>query len=260
MALPSTTASLQPIDVLLVLPAYRELNRLPRYLSSLTSALSTAPWKTEILVVDDGSPDGEQEALSRQLRPGTSGTCRVLPLMRLARNRLKGDAILEGWRSRPAKWLAFADSDGATDAGEVLRVLAEIGAGDPSAACAYFGVRQVSGPRASHRSATRRLLSSAFSRLAGIALGARPIDFQCGFKVIPGQVLARIEGNLENRGLCFDLALFLSLRSEAVPVNPVPVAWNEVPDGRISPWRNGPGMVAGLWSLAVRGPGARTYH
>jgi len=244
-------------DFLLVLPAYRELERLPRYLSALTGALSKAPWKTEILVVDDGSPPREQEALSGQVKVGTSGRCRVLPLLALERNSLKGDAILEGWRSRPARWLAFADSDGAASAGEVVRVLGQIAAGDTTEGSAYFAVRHGRGSPGTGRTAARRLLGRIFSWLAGLALRVRPIDFQCGFKVIPGKVLPRIEDRLEGRGLCFDLALFLELGAEGVPVVPVPIEWNEMPGGKISAWRNGPGMIAGLWNLATRKAAAK---
>ncbi len=239
---------------MLVLPAYRELERLPRYLSSLTQALSGAPWRTDVVVVDDGSPAAEQEALLALVRPALHGNCRVAAPILLGRNRLKGDAILEGWRSGPARWLAFADSDGAASAAEVLRVLGGIPRGDAPPA-AYFAVRRGNGPGGSRRTATRRLLGRVFSRLAGLVLGVRPIDFQCGFKVIPGSVLPRIADGIQGRGLCFDLALFVALRREGVAVREVAIQWNEMPGGTISPWRNGPGMIAGLLSIAVRGLG-----
>ncbi len=247
-----------PADFLLVLPAYRELNRLPRFLDSLTKALAPAPWATEILVVDDGSPGDEQKALAALIVPVRDGHCQVLAPRLLAHNRLKGDAILEGWRSRPARWLAFADADGAAGAEEVLRVFGDINSRDPSGASAYFADRHGPGKSANRRTPSRRFLSSLFSALAGFALRVPPIDFQCGFKVVPGSVLPRIADRLEGRGLCFDLALFVALRSEGVPVRQFPVTWRDQPEGKVSPWRNGPAMLAGLWKLAVRGAKPKT--
>ena len=240
-------------DVLLVLPAFRELQRLPQYLLALTGALAEAPFTSELLVVDDGSPAHEQRALRAEVGDRQVGKCRVLPPLLLPRNRLKGDAILEGWRSRPALWLAFADSDGATSASEVRRVLGEVIDEDRSQQAAHFAVRQGHGPFGVRRTPLRRILSGIFSRLAGVSLRTAPMDFQCGFKIVPGKVLPAIAPSLEDRGLCFDLALFLALRSEGVLVRPVPIDWSDQPGGKVTLWRNGPGMVAGLWTLSLHG-------
>jgi len=245
----------QSPDFLLVLPAFRELQRLPPYLASLVQALASAPFTTQVLVVDDGSPAGEQRALRAAVEAHSTGNCRVLDPLMLPENGLKGDAILAGWRSRPATWLAFADADGATSAAEVSRVLGEIMDLDPGQHRAHFAVRETSGPARVRRTAVRRTLSMLFSRLAGLALHTEPMDFQCGFKVIPGRVLPAAADSLQGRGLCFDLALFLALKSAGIPVRPVPIGWKDQPGGRVSPWRNGPGLVAGLWSLSRNGLG-----
>jgi len=240
-------------DFLLVLPAFRELQRLPPYLASLVEALARAPFTTEVLVVDDGSPPEEQKALRAAVQGHSTGNCEVLDPLLLPKNGLKGDAILAGWRSRPATWLAFADADGATSAGEVRRVLEELKALDPAQQQAHFAVREAGGSARVRRTAVRRILSMLFSRLAGLALRTKPMDFQCGFKVIPGTFLPPAADSLQGRGLCFDLALFLALRSAGVQVRPVPIGWTDQPGGRVSPWRNGPGLIAGLWSLSRHG-------
>ena len=240
-------------DFLLVLPAFREQRRLPPYLATLVEALARAPFTTEVLVVDDGSPAGEQQALLAAVQVQRTGNCEVLNPLLLTKNGLKGDAILAGWRSRHAAWLAFADAAGATSAAEVRRVLGEINTSDPALLQAYFAVRETRGPARVRRTAVRRILSMLFSRLAGIALHTEPMDFQCGFKVIPGGFFPAAADSLRDRGLCFDLALFMALRSAGVRVRPVPIGWTDQPGGRVSPWRNGPGLIAGLWSLSQDG-------
>ena len=244
-------------DFLLVLPSYREAGRLPQYLASLVETLASAPFRTDILVVDDGSPAEDQRELRAAFSPIQSGNCRVLPALLLTKNGKKGDAILQGWSSLPAKWKAFADADGSTDAAEVRRVLGEIRDRDPAQTASYFAVRSRSGPLRVRRTRSKLILSRLFSILAGLALRAPAIDFQCGFKVIPGSALPKVERYIAGRGFCFDPALFLALRSVGIAVETVPIAWSDQPGGKVSAWRNGPGMLAGLAILATCGPGPR---
>ena len=251
----STTIS-DPTDFLLVIPAYRELKRLPSYLAALSEALAGAPWTTAILVVDDGSPPAERRALFDQIKPGLKGRCQVLAPRHLEKNHLKGDAIIEGWKSHSSRWMAYADADGATSAVEVLRVFSRIFAEDPSSTTAYFGSRY-GAPLHGKRTFVRRSLSRAFSILTGWLLRVPSIDIQCGFKVVPGQALSGKADQLTGRGLCFDVALYLLLRAARVPVRPVPIDWIDQPGGKVSALRNGPGMLSGLLRLAVGGVAPR---
>ncbi len=242
----------QPMpDFLLVLPSFRESARLPRYLSALVEALAPAPFSTEVLVVDDGSPPSEQRALSAAVVPRQQGSCTLLPALLRSTNGRKGDAILEGWRSRRARWLAFADADGATGADEVRRVLGEVHEGDPEGRSAHFAVRATAGPLRVVRSPARRIASRAFSLLASLALHTSPMDFQCGFKIVPSPAFSRVDRGLDGRGFCFDPALLLALRKAAIPVLTVPIRWSDQPGGSVSAWRNGPAMVLGLLRLSV---------
>ena len=245
-------------DFLLVLPSFKESRRLPKYLAALVETLALAPFTTRVLVVDDGSPAGEQRALADAVAPCQRGNCSVCPPLLRPGNGRKGDAILEGWSSAASRWLAFADADGATSAEEVRRVLGDIQSGDPGGSAAYFAVRLTKGPRRVLRSLPRRIASRSFCMLASLALRTAPMDFQCGFKVIPGRVLPLVRGRLEGRGFCFDPALLLALRGQGVPVNQVPIDWSDKPGGTVSAWRNGPGMALGLLRLSLGGARSRS--
>ncbi len=138
---------------LLVIPAYREARRLPPFLRELRSTLADFAPGVDILVVDDGSPPADWQALRTVLAaelgapptppPATTpaaapastpttapaGRCRLLPPLRLEENTCKGGAILAGWRQPgPARWLAFVDADGAVSAREVRRLFTTISA------------------------------------------------------------------------------------------------------------------------------------
>ena len=241
----------------LVIPAYREANRLPAFLNELREALSGIPGGVDIQIVDDGSPLADWRALRSALNTGrepadptTRDTCRVLPTVRLDRNTRKGGAILSAWLQAPAasSWLAFVDADGAIPAREVRRVFDEI---SPMASGAFFASRSCGENRADEvrRDPARRLLAAGFAMAARNLLGFSFGDSQCGFKVVRASDFRRISPGLKPHGFCFDLALWLALRRACVSVREIPVRWEERPGGRLSLPRHGPGILGELWAL-----------
>ena len=47
----------QPLDLSIIVPAYNEENRLPKTLDCIVAYVKARPYRTEIMVVDDGSSD-----------------------------------------------------------------------------------------------------------------------------------------------------------------------------------------------------------
>jgi len=266
---------------LLVIPAYREARRLPPFLRELRSTLADFAPGVDILVVDDGSPPADWQALrsiltaelaapptaSPATTPGTApaspattvptGCCRLLPPLRLEENTCKGGAILAGWRQPgPPRWLAFVDADGAVSAREVRRVFTAIHATEtradtPGHGTAWFALRApLRGENTRVRRTPLRILSAAaFTGVARLLLGVRIGDSQCGFKVVAASDFLRIENGLRPHGFCFDLALLLALRRSGVVVHEVPVAWDEQPHGHLSLRRHCWGILRALLAL-----------
>jgi dolichyl-phosphate beta-glucosyltransferase len=250
-----TLTVMPEVDFLLVLPAYREQSRLPPYLRALTLTLAGAPFSTALLVVDDGSPVAEREALRALMVTGREGSCVVLPLLPLAVNQGKGGAILAGWRRGvvTARWLAFVDADGAVAAEEVRRVL-ELTHGAGERRCRWAtrdagGARRV---RRVRRRFFRRWLGWLFRLTVSVLLGRGAGDSQCGFKIVPTEWFARVDGELRETGFCFDLELWLALRRAGADIEFTPVDWRDMPGGRLRVWRDGPLMLARVWRLRKR--------
>ena len=232
-----------------MIPAHRETARLPHFLADLVPTLAEAPWRTEILIVDDGSSASEQAALVAMIHPRRHGACVVLPPLLLADNRRKGGAILAGWRqpaAAKADWLAFVDADGAVPANEIRRVLATAFAG--SRDHAWFAVRDADSVR--HRRPIRRIASRAFAWWVSITLGERWKDTQCGFKIIPAAAFPTIDSDdLDTSGFSFDVALLVALRRRGIAITTVPITWYEEPGSHAHLWRRWPAMAAAVWRL-----------
>lgn len=238
-------------SVSLIVPAFREAGRLPPFLAELRGQLAAAAYTTEILVVDDGSPAAEQQALLAAVRAGTSGSCTVRAPLLLPRNTRKGGAIVAGWRAAGGRWRAFVDADGAVPAAEVRRVLgAVVARGD--AAVATFAVRRRRGAQPVHRRRSRIVAGWLFARLAAVVAGVRVNDTQCGFKIVPAAAWDRIEARIAGSGFCFDVELLGALHRAGVRIEEEPIAWRERSGGHVRLWRDGGGMLRELWRLRRR--------
>src|SRR5271155_5953845 len=90
--------------VSVVVPTYQESTNIPILLDRIKYALNAEPW--ELIVVDDDSPDGTSSvafALAAEDR-------RIRCLRRVNRSGLAG-AVIEGWMSSSADFVAVIDGD-----------------------------------------------------------------------------------------------------------------------------------------------------
>jgi glycosyltransferase involved in cell wall biosynthesis len=238
-------------QVLLVIPAYREAGRLPSYLRELSGVLSHGGFSTAILIVDDGSPIEEQQALRGLIEIGTIGSCEILQPLVLPENRGKGGAVLAGWRSGvKADWLAFVDADGALSAAEVLRVLRLAVSGQQQTV--YCASRVGEQQRLVRRRWNRWLLGRAFAQVVRFMLNLGISDSQCGFKLLPAACFHLVDPQLQEQGYCFDLELLLALQRRDVRIVEVPVNWLDQPGGKVRPLRDGIRMLRQLCRLRKR--------
>src|SRR5262249_46555325 len=120
-----------------VIPAFNEATRLPRYLDDVVSYLRTRgePW--EVIVVDDGSSDGTAQVASAMVARYAE-----VKLLRQPTNSGRGAAVRAGMLAASGAYRVFADADGATPIAELKRLEAALAGGADVA----IGSRAVSTP------------------------------------------------------------------------------------------------------------------
>jgi glycosyltransferase involved in cell wall biosynthesis len=241
------------VDFLLVIPAYREHLRLPPYLQELVKALSQERFSTKILIVDDGSPRGEQEQLNESVLRGCFGNCEVSDPIFLARNEGKGEAILAGWKSGAmARWVAFVDADGAIPAGEVVRIFAEAyELPDNKLACLFATRIKMLGKRIERRF-IRHLIGRIFATIVGNFIASDVYDSQCGFKLVPAEYFRQIADKLQGRGFCFDIELLLALRGINAKLIEVPIDWENKQGSKVNLLKDGVKMLLQIYLIKSR--------
>lgn len=223
-----------PKEFLLVIPAFEESGRLPPFLEKLAAELAPQPFRSEILIVDDGSQAAERGRLIQAVKPLRERFEGILDPLLLPANSGKGAAILAGWRQRPgARWLAFVDADGAISPSEVSRVFAMIFAGETGDACVFASRVKMLG-RAIERSAMRHLIGRIFASMVGCLIDPRVYDTQCGFKAITSRAFAAVDPLLAETGYAFDVELMCALLDSDFRIEEVPIDWSDIPGSKVS--------------------------
>lgn len=246
------TTAISHLRAIVVIPAFRESVRLPAYLAQLSDALRLhPPFETNILVVDDGSPADEQKITTCLVETAAKNSAAILPPLLLEKNVGKGAAIMAGWHeSKGARWLAFADADGAVSASEVIRLLRIMDTDDPPDAIFASRVKMLG--RRVNRGWKRHLSGRVFAHLVGLLIEPNVYDSQCGFKIISAEAWQAIAPKLTENRFIFDVDLLAALQHQGFQVWEVPVNWTDVPGSKVSLLRDTLRMIAGIYRIYLK--------
>jgi dolichol-phosphate mannosyltransferase len=191
-----------------IVPTYNERASLVGLYPQLCSVLARYP--SELIVVDDGSPDGTAE-YARSLA-GTVG-CTVLE-----RGRKLGlaSAVHDGFARARGEVLVVMDADGSHRPSSIPDLVEAVTAGGAEFA---LGSRWVPGGSAAGLTRGRRVVSSIASALARPLVGVK--DPMSGFFAFRRSILARADLS----PLGYKIGLEILVRCRPNPVVEVPIAF-----------------------------------
>ena len=218
-----------------VIPAFNEAHRLPRYLAEVLAYFEHRRRPFEVVVVDDGSSDGTLA--------GVDALARAHPALRALRfetNHGKGAAVRSGMLATSGEFRLFADADGATPIAELERFLPPLASG----ADIVIGTRaavdaSVSVVARRHRVAAGRIFNSLVTRLGLPHVS----DSQCGFKAFAARAAEDLFPRTRTAGFGFDVELLLLAKASGYRVVEVPVNWTDQPGSKVGVLRDGPRMA-----------------
>jgi dolichol-phosphate mannosyltransferase len=228
----------------LVVPTYEERDNIVGLLEAAREALAGRDW--ELLVVDDGSPDGTAAAAAEF----AAREPRVRVLSRRETPRDLAASVALGFRSGRGRRLGSLNADGSHDPADIPRLLAALDGG----ADAAVGSRYVRGGAVGAWPWLRRALSAAGTAAARAALGLSVLDPLSGFYIVDRGVFERA-GRLESaRG--FKVLLELLARGRPARVVEVPISFRDRRRGKSKMSARAAWLaLAGLWRLSRgRGP------
>ena len=215
------------VAISVVIPAYNEEERLPRFLPTVVAHLDRDyPNDYEIIVANDGSTDGTLRWAMQQALEW-----RRVDVLTFGSNRGKGAAVREGVRSSRGKLVLYCDADGATPIEEEQRLREAIDSGFDVA----VGSRMVSSPDVViERPMSRRWAGKLFASLAKWTLNPPVRDTQCGFKMFKGDAARKIAAAASEEGYLFDLEWLSLAQRKGLLIAEVAINWKEMPGSKLS--------------------------
>jgi dolichyl-phosphate beta-glucosyltransferase len=209
----------RPPKVSLVIPVY-DVGRFQRSLSEIEEFLDCAPFRSELIIVDDRCPGATTPESVRHF-----ATRPDVRLLQNDRNRGKGFSVARGMLEASGDYRVFTDADLAYPLAEVWRIVSALeGGGDVAIACRVLPDSQYE-MRSSYLRYlyTRHVLSRAFNKLVRVTLLPGVLDTQAGLKGYTAAAAHEVFSRIRIAGFGFDLeclfvARLLNLRVEQVPV------------------------------------------
>ncbi|HEX5989076.1 MAG TPA: polyprenol monophosphomannose synthase [Solirubrobacterales bacterium] len=202
----------------LVLPTYNEADNLEPLVEAARAKL---PPSAQVLVVDDGSPDGTGEIADR-----LADRHENVQVLHRPRKEGLGPAYIAGFRyalERGAGFVLEMDSDFSHDPAYLPRLLEAAKRAD-----VVLGSRYVDGGGVSDWGALRRAISRGGSSYARWALGVPVRDLTGGFKCFRREVLEAIDlDEITTRGYAFQIEMTYRAIRRGFKVVEVPIVFRE---------------------------------
>jgi len=211
------------ISVLVIIPTYNEAASIEGVIERVL-ALVLPGHEIQVLVVDDGSPDGTGGIVE------SISSTRVHLLERSAKTGL-GRAYLSGFAwalERPFDVVVEMDGDGSHQPEQLDRLLTAIASG----ADLVIGSRWIPGGKVDNWSTIRQGLSRSGNGYARIALGFDLHDATAGYRAFTRQALEKINlSSVDSNGYCFQIDLAWRAWQQKLKIVEVPITFVERTSG-----------------------------
>jgi dolichol-phosphate mannosyltransferase len=207
---------------LVIIPTYNEIDNL----RSIVSRVHESAPAVDVLVVDDGSPDGTGRLADE--RAAADG--RVQVMHRTGKGGL-GAAYLAGFERAGElgyDYVVELDADGSHPPERLPALLSAIQDDTTGTVGGVIGSRWVRGGSVVNWPLSRQIISRGGSLYARIMLGVPVRDVTAGYRVYPTALLSQLGlDDLESRGYCFQIDMTRRVIGSGRRIVEVPIEFRE---------------------------------
>lgn len=214
------------VKTLVVIPTYNERLSLPRTIAAIRAYNAV-----DILVVDDGSPDGTGTWVTEQPDYGST----LFLIQRTEKNGL-GPAYIAGFTwalERDYDVICEMDADGSHRGKDLPQLLGALRDGADLA----IGSRWIPGGAVVNWPRDRHVLSRGANMYVNVAIGLGVNDATAGFRAFRRQVLETIDlHDIESAGYCFQIDMTMRTLFAGFTIREVPIVFveRELGDSKMS--------------------------
>jgi dolichyl-phosphate beta-glucosyltransferase len=201
-----------------IIPAYKEEERIGRNLLEIEKYLKGKNFEYEILVVVDGSPDNTAEVANNYSQQITN-----LRVIDNKENHGKGYVVRQGLLEAKGKYRLFMDADGSTSITHLDKFLPEFEKGFD----VVIGSRDIEGAFVQiHQPKHREIMGDMGNWLIRIVLGLWSFpDTQCGFKMLSEKAAGEVASRMVVDRFGFDFELIILAKKMKFKIKQMPVRW-----------------------------------
>ena len=227
-----------------IIPAYNEQTRIADSLYVIKDYLSKQTYRSEIIVVDDGSNDLTTEIVKfigiygkEHLEYAEEST-----LLENNTNVGKGYSIAKGMLRASGEIVLFLDADHSTHIGEVEKLLPYFGLGFDI----VIGSRRMKASIVDKTPWYRGLMSRLFNLAVRLFSVAGISDTQCGFKAYRRKKAHKIVKQQHIYGFGFDVEHLYILQKLGFKIKEVAIEWKHSEGSKVDPVRD---SIMMFWDL-----------
>lgn len=210
------------MQTLVIIPTYNERENV----GSIVGRVRASVPEADVLVVDDGSPDGTGE-----LADALAATDANVHVLHRAGKDGLGAAYRAGMRwALDAGYQAIVemDADGSHQPEQLPRLLDALRADGTPGADVVLGSRWVDGGGVVNWPARRRIISKGGSAYSRIALGLPVKDVTGGYRAFTADALRRLQfDRTESQGYCFQIDMTRRAYNAGLTIAEVPITFVE---------------------------------
>jgi dolichyl-phosphate beta-glucosyltransferase len=233
--------SSQNSGLTIVIPSFKEAERLPLFLSTLTKNM---PNDISYIIVDDGSPIDDFNLLCERVKPFLNPN---VSLLRYDINRGKGGAIEFGLEHANTEYVGFLDADGSIPHYEVIN-LWEYTKSNLHLDLILSSRIKLLGKQID-RSIKRHISGRIFVTYLNFLFNVPVYDSQCGFKIFKLSLYNSIKSKIINKRWLWDTELLILSYLNGFKCAEVAIDWKDVQGSKINLISDAIKMAFGLWDF-----------